>query len=129
MKKILLIGLLSISLNAYSNELTEDYFDIASNFVSVGNYQQAIVYLDKILSIVRWILVLLAFLMLLIFKFVTHDLILKVIMNVAMLLFIVIDLIVDKKNNKTKSFRINLIFLILAVLLILLGIDYKELVK
>lgn len=85
--------------------------------------------LDKILSIVRWILVLLAFLMLLIFKFVTHDLILKVIMNVAMLLFIVIDLIVDKKNNKTKSFRINLIFLILAVLLILLGIDYKELVK
>ena len=51
MKKILLIGLLSISLNAYSNELTEDYFDIASNFVSVGNYQQAIVYLDKILSI------------------------------------------------------------------------------
>lgn len=51
MKKILLIGLLFISLSAYSNEIVEDYFDIASNFVGVGNYQQAIVYLNKILTI------------------------------------------------------------------------------
>ena len=51
MKRFLLAGLLFISLGAHANEVTEDYFDIATNYCVEGNYRQAVVYLDKILMI------------------------------------------------------------------------------
>ena len=51
MKRFLLAGLLFISLGAHANEITEDYFDIATNYCVEGNYRQAIVYLDKILML------------------------------------------------------------------------------
>lgn len=38
-------------LPVFSNELEEDYFDIASNYCVLGDYSQAIEYLDKILDI------------------------------------------------------------------------------
>ena len=49
MKRFLLAGLLFISLGAHASEVTEDYFDIATNYCIEGNYRQAIIYLDKIL--------------------------------------------------------------------------------
>ena len=51
MKRFLLAGLLFVSLGAHANELTEDYFDIATNYCIAGNYRQAVVYLDKILAL------------------------------------------------------------------------------
>ena len=53
MKKILLATLF-VSLvcsPVFSNEITEDYFDIATNYVVQGNYREASNYLDKILLI------------------------------------------------------------------------------
>ena len=49
MKRFLLAGLLFLSLGAHASEVTEDYFDIATNYSIEGNYRQAIIYLDKIL--------------------------------------------------------------------------------
>ena len=53
MKKFLLA--LSVFIFSYSvcfaNEMTEDYFDIATNFCIEGNYREAANYLDKILLI------------------------------------------------------------------------------
>lgn len=53
MKKLLLTGLFFalICSSAYANELTEDYFDIATNYCIEGNYVDAAAYLDKILLI------------------------------------------------------------------------------
>lgn len=56
MKKILLsliISAISISVNlpVLSNEIEEDYLDIASNYCVLGDYNSAIEYLDKILTI------------------------------------------------------------------------------
>ena len=36
---------------AFSNEITEDYFDIATNYATYGKYNDAIIYIDKILQI------------------------------------------------------------------------------
>ncbi|MBE7709611.1 MAG: hypothetical protein E7Z93_04090 [Cyanobacteria bacterium SIG32] len=51
MKRFLLAGLLFFSLGAHANEITEDYFDIATNYCLNGNYRQAVIYLDKILML------------------------------------------------------------------------------
>ncbi len=53
MKKSLLTGLLLIFFCPFacSNEVTEDYFDFATNYCIEGNYIEAINYLDKILLI------------------------------------------------------------------------------
>ncbi len=53
MKKFLLTGLFIALLCPYAaaNEMTEDYFDIATNYCIEGNYSQAVNYLDKILAI------------------------------------------------------------------------------
>ena len=54
MKKILLsvILILSIcSVPVMSNEVEDDYFDIAANYCVFGNYNSAMEYLDKILTI------------------------------------------------------------------------------
>lgn len=53
MKKLLLTGLFFalICSSTYANELTEDYFDIATNYCIEGNYVDAAAYLDKILLI------------------------------------------------------------------------------
>ena len=50
MKKLLLIGFL-LTMPAWASEITEDYFDIASNYCIQGNYTQAANYLDKILQL------------------------------------------------------------------------------
>lgn len=53
MKKpvILVLCLLFSCTSVHSNEITEDYFDIAANYVTYGQYKQAGEYLDKILEI------------------------------------------------------------------------------
>ena len=51
MKRFLLAGLLFLSLGAHASEVTEDYFDIATNYSIEGNYRQAIIYLDKLLEL------------------------------------------------------------------------------
>lgn len=53
MKKILLLCLILpfLSCQVIANELTEDYLDIAANYCIEGNYNEALVYLNKILSI------------------------------------------------------------------------------
>lgn len=53
MKKILLSIILSIFAYGacFANEVTEDYFDIATNYCVEGNYREAANYLDKILLI------------------------------------------------------------------------------
>jgi len=53
MKRFLLTGLLfaTICLNVNASEITEDYFDIATNYCIEGNYRQALSYLDKILAL------------------------------------------------------------------------------
>ena len=56
MKKLLLsliISAVSLSVNlpVLSNEIEEDYLDIASNYCVLGDYNSAIEYLDKILTI------------------------------------------------------------------------------
>ncbi len=50
MKKLLLIGFL-LTMPTWASEITEDYFDIASNYCIQGNYTQAANYLDKILQL------------------------------------------------------------------------------
>ena len=55
MKKLLLfialISLINISTPVLSNEIEDDYLDIASNYCVMGDYNKAMEYLDKILSI------------------------------------------------------------------------------
>lgn len=54
MKKIILsvIVLLSIcSVAAISNEMEDDYLDIAANYCVLGNYSEAMEYLDKVLTV------------------------------------------------------------------------------
>lgn len=55
MKKLLLSTILLLiccNINcAYSNEIEDDYFDIAANYCVVGDYSSAMQYLDKILTI------------------------------------------------------------------------------
>ena len=52
MKKFLLTLLLSsVCLGVCANEITEDYFDIATNYCIEGNYTEAVSYLNKILSV------------------------------------------------------------------------------
>ena len=55
MKKFLLSAIFIVALCstgcAFSNEIEDDYFDIAANYCVVGDYSSAIQYLDKILTI------------------------------------------------------------------------------
>lgn len=51
MKKFLLLFLIFPCLLASANEITEDYFDIAADYCIYGKYQDAIVYLNKIIQI------------------------------------------------------------------------------
>lgn len=51
MKKVLLLFLMFLCIPAGANELTEDYLDIATNYCTYGKYEDAIVYIDKILQI------------------------------------------------------------------------------
>lgn len=53
MKKLLLYGLICAltAAPAVSNEMTEDYMDIARNYCVIGDYPHAIAYLNKILAI------------------------------------------------------------------------------
>jgi tetratricopeptide (TPR) repeat protein len=48
---IFIFALSNLGSSVYSNEIEEDYFDIAANYCVVGDYSSAIQYLDKILSI------------------------------------------------------------------------------
>ena len=52
MKKII-VGLILIGfcMGVNASEITEDYFDIATNYCIDGDYYQALTYLDKILAI------------------------------------------------------------------------------
>lgn len=51
MKKLVILCLLFPCISVYSNEVTEDYFDIASNYAAYGQYKEAGEYLNKILEI------------------------------------------------------------------------------
>lgn len=51
MKKLLLLLFIFPCLSVMANEITEDYFDIASNYVTYGNYNEAIEYLNKIIEL------------------------------------------------------------------------------
>lgn len=53
MKRLFITGLLLVlsSSLVYANEMTEDYFDIATNYCIEGNYREALSYLDKILLV------------------------------------------------------------------------------
>jgi len=53
MKKFLIAALFLsfIVCPVFSSEMTEDYFDIATNYVIEGNYREALNYLDKILML------------------------------------------------------------------------------
>lgn len=51
MKKLLLLLLIFTGLTVSASELTEDYFDIASNYCVYGNYNEALNYINKILEI------------------------------------------------------------------------------
>ena len=53
MKKLILTGLFFALLCpfTFANEMTEDYFDIATNYCIDGNYSEALNYLDKILLV------------------------------------------------------------------------------
>ena len=54
MKKILLSLILSVLIcyaPAFSNEIEDDYFDIASNYCVTGDYNSALEYLEKILQL------------------------------------------------------------------------------
>ncbi len=50
MKKVLLF-LMFLCIPAGANELTEDYLDIATNYCTYGKYNDAIIYIDKILQV------------------------------------------------------------------------------
>ncbi len=49
MKKLILLLLLLSGMSVCASEVTEDYFDMASDYCVYGNYDDALVYLDKIL--------------------------------------------------------------------------------
>ena len=51
MKKFLLLCLIFPCMAVFSNELTEDYFDIATNYCTYGKYGDALNYVNKILQI------------------------------------------------------------------------------
>ena len=55
MKKFLLSLILSIAIccniPVLADEVEEDYFDIAANYCVIGDYESALIYLDKILTI------------------------------------------------------------------------------
>lgn len=53
MKKLFITGLFFalICSGVQANEITEDYFDMAANYCSQGDYREAALYLDKILLI------------------------------------------------------------------------------
>ena len=51
MKKFILLCLIFPCLSVYASELTEDYFDIAADYATYGKYNEAIVYVDKILQL------------------------------------------------------------------------------
>ena len=51
MKKFVLLCLILPSIAVSANEITEDYFDIASNYAAYGQYKEAMTYIDKILEI------------------------------------------------------------------------------
>ena len=51
MKKFFLLCLIFPCIAVSSSEITEDYFDIATNYCTYGKYNDAIIYLDKILQL------------------------------------------------------------------------------
>lgn len=51
MKKFFLLCLIFPCIAVSSSEITEDYFDIATNYCTYGQYNDAIIYLDKILQL------------------------------------------------------------------------------
>ena len=51
MKKVLLLLLMFPCILVSANELTEDYLDIATNYCTYGKYDDALVYVNKILQI------------------------------------------------------------------------------
>lgn len=51
MKKLLLLFLIFPCMMVCANEVTEDYFDIATNYCTYGKYNDAMTYIDKILQI------------------------------------------------------------------------------
>lgn len=51
MKKLILLGILILGLSVSANEMIEDYLDIATNYVTFGKYNEAMIYLDKILQV------------------------------------------------------------------------------
>ena len=51
MKKFILLCLIVPCLAVCANEVTEDYFDIASDYATYGKYSDAMIYVDKILQI------------------------------------------------------------------------------
>lgn len=51
MKKFILLCLIFPCLTVCANEVTEDYFDIASDYATYGKYSDAMIYVDKILQI------------------------------------------------------------------------------
>ena len=50
MKKFILLCLIFPCLAVCANEVTEDYFDIASDYATYGKYSDAMIYVDKILQ-------------------------------------------------------------------------------
>lgn len=51
MKKFILLCLIFPCLSVCASELTEDYFDIAADYATYGKYNEAMVYVDKILQL------------------------------------------------------------------------------
>lgn len=51
MKKVLLLFLMFLCVPTYANELAEDYLDIATNYCTHGKYNDAIIYINKILQL------------------------------------------------------------------------------
>ena len=51
MKKFILLCLIFPCLSVCASELTEDYFDIAADYATYGKYNEAMIYVDKILQL------------------------------------------------------------------------------
>lgn len=51
MKKLLLLFLIFPCIAVYSSEMTEDYLDIATNYCTYGKYNDALIYLNKIINL------------------------------------------------------------------------------
>lgn len=51
MKKFLTVLFILFCSSAFASEMTEDYFDMATNYCVQGNYREALNYLDKILMV------------------------------------------------------------------------------